>query len=145
MGSQRVGRRLTRNIDCGGISVGTDEHPFKGTFDGDGHTLTFNAGTEYNPLARAASPFYRVSEATFRHLHTAGKVCISAQYTGGIISQVFGSKATRLFDCNSSITIFSTIRGDASNGGLVGKRTPLNAGAARLIGCYELSLCKIEP
>ena len=112
--------RLTRNIDCGGINVGTDEHPFSGTFDGDGHTLTLNAGTEYNPQARAASPFYRVSEATFRHLHTAGKVCTSAQYTGGIISQVFGSKATRLFDCNSSMTIFSTIRGDASNGGLVG-------------------------
>ena len=112
--------RLTQNIDCGGISVGTDEHPFSGTFDGDGHTLTLNAGSDYNPSPTAVSPFYRVSEATFRHLHTAGKVCTSAQYTGGIISQVFGSKATRLYDCHSSMTVFSTISGDASNGGLVG-------------------------
>ena len=112
--------RLTHDIDCGGISVGTDEHPFSGTFDGDGHTLTLNVGSEYNPSDVAKAPFYRVSEATFRHLHTAGKVCTSVQYTGGIISQVFGTKATKLYDCHSSMTIYSTISGDASNGGLVG-------------------------
>ena len=115
--------RLTQDIDCGGMCVGTDEHPFNGIFDGDGHTLTLNVGREYNPSDKALSPFYRVSEATFRHLHTAGKVCTSAQYTGGIISQVIGSnsKATRLYDCHSTMTVFSTISGDASNGGLVGK------------------------
>ena len=112
--------RLTKDIDCGGTTVGTDSHPFSGTFDGDGHTLTQKVGNEYNPVATAASPFYRVSEATFRHLHTAGKVCTSAQYTGGIISQVFGTEATQLYDCHSSMTIYSTINGDASNGGLVG-------------------------
>ena len=115
--------RLTQDIDCDGVCVGTDEHPFNGIFDGDGHTLTLNVGNEYNPSDVAMSPFYRVSEATFRHLHTAGKVCTSAQYTGGIISQVIGSnsKATRLYDCHSTMTVFSTISGDASNGGLVGK------------------------
>ena len=115
--------RLTQDIDCGGMCVGTDEHPFNGIFDGDGHTLTLNVGREYNPSDKALSPFYRVSEATFRHLHTAGKVCTSAQYTGGIISQVIGSnsKVTRLYDCHSTMTVFSTISGDASNGGLVGK------------------------
>ena len=113
--------RLTQDIDCGGMCVGTDEHPFSGTFDGDGHTLTLNVGSEYNPSDMAKAPFYRVSEATFRHLHTAGKVCTNAQYTGGIISQVKGgSGITRLYDCHSSMTVFSTISGDASNGGLVG-------------------------
>ena len=112
--------RMTHDIDCGGVSVGTDEHPFCGTFDGDGHTLTLHAGSEYNPSDVAASPFYRVGEATFRHLHTAGKVCTGAQYTGGIVSQVFGTKATRFYDCHSSTTIVSTLSGDASNGGLVG-------------------------
>ena len=38
--------RLTRDIDCGGMCVGTDEHPFSGIFDGDGHTLTINVGSK---------------------------------------------------------------------------------------------------
>jgi hypothetical protein len=116
--------RLAQDIDCEGISVGTDEHPFSGTFDGDGHTLTLNVGSEYNPSDISKAPFYRVSGATFRHLHTAGKVCSSAKFTGGIISQIIGgSGVTRLYDCHSSMTIYSTISGDASNGGLVGMAT----------------------
>lgn len=112
--------RLTNDIDCGGMSVGNEGNFFSGIFDGDGHTLTFNVGTEYSPLSGYLAPFMRVSESTIRHLHTAGKICSNAQYTGGIISQVLGTKATHLYDCHSSITLFSTLSGEASNGGLVG-------------------------
>jgi len=36
--------RMTDDIDALGISVGTAVWPFSGTFDGDGHTLTYNRG-----------------------------------------------------------------------------------------------------
>lgn len=37
--------RMTVDIDADGVSIGGEEKPFSGTFDGDGHTLTYNAGT----------------------------------------------------------------------------------------------------
>lgn len=113
--------RLTKDINCD-CSVGTDEYPFSGIFDGDGHTLTLNTGSRYNFVSTRIAPFHRVSAgSTIRHLHTAGKIYSSAQYSGGIISQVLGgSGTTRLYDCHSSMTIVSNRNGDASNGGLVG-------------------------
>ena len=113
--------RLTKDINCD-CSVGTDEYPFSGIFDGDGHTLTLNTGSRYNFVSTRIAPFHSVSAgSTIRHLHTVGKIYSSAQYSGGIISQVLGgSGTTRLYDCHSSMTIVSNRNGDASNGGLVG-------------------------
>lgn len=37
--------RLTTDLDVEGNSVGDENNPFSGTFDGDGHTLTYNRGT----------------------------------------------------------------------------------------------------
>ena len=113
--------RMTQDIDCVGMSVGNLANRFSGIFDGDGHTLTFNSGTQFRPYSDYIAPFMGVNGATFRHLHTAGKIYSCAQYSGGIISQVIGDTCvTRLYDCHSSVTIVSTIEGDASNGGLVG-------------------------
>ena len=113
--------RMTQDIDCVGMSVGNLANRFSGTFDGDGHTLIFNSGTQFQPYSTVIAPFMAVSGATFRHLHTTGKIYSCAQYSGGIISQVIGSSGvTSLNDCHSSVTIVSTIDGDASNGGLVG-------------------------
>lgn len=36
--------RMTVDIDTEGKSVGTEEKPFCGIFDGDGHTLTYSQG-----------------------------------------------------------------------------------------------------
>lgn len=36
--------------------VGTDTTPFSGTFDGDGHTLTFNSGTKDSPVTTGCAP-----------------------------------------------------------------------------------------
>ena len=114
--------RMTKDIDCGGVSVGAASNPFSGIFDGDGHTLTFNSGTRYDFFSNNIAPFMRVSAgSTIRHLRTTGKIYSSAQYSGGIISQVIGGTGvTHLYDCHSSVTIVSNIDGDASNGGLVG-------------------------
>ena len=36
--------RLTADLDLEGYSLGGEMQPFSGTFDGDGHTLTYNRG-----------------------------------------------------------------------------------------------------
>ncbi|MBR4240105.1 MAG: leucine-rich repeat protein [Prevotella sp.] len=112
--------RLTNNIDTEGMTVGTEEHPFSGTFDGDNHTLTMNCGHEYTPVANTVAPFLWVSGATIRHLHTAGTLHTNGQYSAGIVARIKGSGSTSLYDCHSAMTIHTLKSGDASFGGLVG-------------------------
>ncbi len=58
-------------------TVGTEAHPFSGTFDGQGHTLNVNirdtywSNEESNP---GAAPFRYISGATIRNLTVNGSV-----------------------------------------------------------------------
>ncbi len=36
---------MSRDVSTEGIQVGSKDTPFSGTFDGDGHTLTYNKGS----------------------------------------------------------------------------------------------------
>ena len=58
--------RLTADLSVGNFAIGTEDTPFSGTFDGDGHTLTFSAGTGTAPSADRYSPFLYASGATIR-------------------------------------------------------------------------------
>ena len=112
--------RLTNDINTFGIAVGTDDQPFSGIFDGNGHTLTFNAGTASDPVAKQqTAPFLAVSNATIRHLHTTGTIYTNAKFAAGIAARISGSAYTQLFDCHSDVSIRSSIVGDGTHGGLV--------------------------
>ncbi len=114
--------RLAGDIDVGGVSVGNSNRtPFSGTFDGNGHTLTYNVGIGDEVAAEACAPFRHVSEATFRHLNTTGIINTSHQYAGGIVSMVGGDTPTMLIDCTSKMRITSwQMNGNEVFGGLVG-------------------------
>ena len=96
--------------------VGTSDHPFKGTFDGDGHTLTFDNVTideEY------CAPFRYVDGATFNNLRTAGTVISTGKkYRSGLIGDAKGT--TTINNCQSSVHISSTLNGDGTHGAFVG-------------------------
>ena len=51
--------------------VGTSEHPFKGVFDGDGHTMMLSITDESN---YCTAPFRRISGATIKNVRTTGTV-----------------------------------------------------------------------
>ena len=134
--------RMTADIDAQGTSVGTlagtEERRFSGTFDGDGHTLTFNAGGSNGQggitwSTELTAPFAYVSEATIRNLHTEGNIYTSHQYGAGIVGLVNGETATTLLNCSSSISINSSHSGnnDAA-GGLVGA---VNKGGLTMTNC----------
>ena len=118
--------RLTADVDADGTSVGTDDHPFAGIFDGWNFTLTYNKGAAANYAAERCAPFRFVSGATIRHLKTTGMIYSSEQYAGGIVSMVNGSSVTTLTDCHSDIRLYTpspTLGGvlkNAAHGGLVG-------------------------
>ncbi|MBP3251303.1 MAG: Ig-like domain-containing protein [Prevotella sp.] len=93
---------------------GADGATYRGTFDGNGHTLTYN---KQNYNQQYVGPFYSVGDATIRNLHTAGTITSSQKFVGGITAWSNGN--TIIENCRSSVNIGSTVNGDATNGGIV--------------------------
>ena len=118
-GKYDVNARLYADVNAGSVMVGSEtENYYRGTFDGNGHTLTFNINTsnEY------AAPFRYVGNATFRNLHTTGTIRSSRKFIGGIVGGFYKSNtnSTVVFEgCRSSVTLNSSVNGDATNGGLM--------------------------
>ena len=98
--------RLTADIDLGGVSVGGELQPFSGTFDGDGHTLTYNRGTSASGtptyVDEYCAPFVLLEGATIRHLNVTGSIYSDHKQGAGIASLIDGSKPTTLIDCQVS-------------------------------------------
>ena len=97
--------------------VGTGDYKYAGTFDGAGYTLTLNwssSGVE------CLAPFGWVSGATISNLHTDGAIVTDRQFASGLIGEVRPSGAT-ISRCRSSVEITSTVTGDATFGGFIGR------------------------
>ena len=101
-----------------GSDLTTSDHPFCGTFDGQGNTLTFNYGSSDSPAnENNLAPFRYVNDATIQHLHVSGDIYTQQKHTGGIVGQAYGT--TNITDCHSSINIISSITGDGTHGGIM--------------------------
>ena len=95
--------------------AGSGKYPFKGTFDGDGHTLTFN----YTADMPNCAPFCTTNGATIRNLHVTGLIEGGIwNYMGGLVGSANGNLTIE--NCRVSTQISSTISGPAFNGGFVG-------------------------
>lgn len=95
--------RLTADIDTVTTMAGTQDKPFTGTFDGEGHTLTVN----YNVSEEAIAPFRYISGAVIRNLHTAGTIMSDKQNAGGIAGMAIdNASASAFYDCQSSVNMF---------------------------------------
>ena len=117
-GQYDVNARLYADVNAGSIMVGWEQtYAYRGTFDGNGHTLTFNV-PDHNRDNLA--PFIWVGNATIKNLHTAGTITSSKKCIGGLISQVLPNAKATVENCRSSVTLNSSVDGDATNGGFVG-------------------------
>ena len=114
-GNDYSGLTVSLNKDISGVTtmVGTSGHPFRGTFDGQLHTLTVNI----NATERNAAPFNHVDGATIQNLRTAGNVTSSNMDIAGIVANVSGNTTIR--NCTSSIYLLSTRSADVDAGGIV--------------------------
>ena len=108
--------------------VGTSSNKFKGTFDGNGHTLNFTKNTSEQYCA----PFRYVENATIVNLHTTGSITTSAKFGAGIVAHT--KNTTAISNCWSSVSIISSVSGDGSHGGIVGY-TEENASNTTLTDC----------
>ena len=107
-------RDITISEYCG-VTTGAY---YRGTFDGNGHTITFNkSGFSEEQIA----PFrYVGATTTIRNLHTAGTITTSERVAAGLIAETLTGSTVSIENCRSSVTINSSVSGDATNGGFVG-------------------------
>ncbi len=96
--------------------VGDTSSPYRGTFDGNGHTLTFNVS---NSNQMFIAPFVSVNAATIRNLHTTGSISTSNMRAAGLVGQVPENGKLLIEGCHISMDIYSSVSGDASSGGIV--------------------------
>ena len=99
--------------------VGNSEsNSFRGTFDGNNHTLTFTKGSSESAFnEESCAPFRHVKNATITNLQVAGTVYTSAMRASGLVATSHG--ALTLAGCRSSVNINSSKSGDGTHGGLV--------------------------
>ena len=112
--------------------AGTSSNKFKGTFDGDGYTMTLN---NLSSSGEFCAPFRYVDGATFKRIHTTGTVKAGShtsndKYRTGLVGESKG--ITTITNCWSSVTITSQISGDGTHGGFVGV---VNGGTLTINNC----------
>ena len=118
--------KLTNDISIWMMAGASEDCSFQGTFDGDGHTLTFNCN---NTTSAVTAPFRYTKNSIIKNLRTAGSIATNAMNAAGIVGDVTGSLS--LTNCCSAVTISSS-RSDADfHGGLVAS----NNGSVTISGC----------
>ena len=97
--------------------VGTNDAPFKGTFDGTGHTLTVN----YTSTAGRCAVFNTVDNASFMNLNLAGTMSVGHFPSGSLIGYVLNG--CHITNCVSAVEITATHpdAGDWGVGGFLGE------------------------
>ena len=89
--------------------IGNDTNYFRGTFDGNGHTITINLTTDSTNNREYVGLFSKVDGEVI-HLSVTGSINVGSgnQYVGGICGKLLGGDIT---NCSN----FADIFGDTSN------------------------------
>ena len=110
--------KMVADVDLGDdqTMVGTYHQKYQGTFDGQGHTLTFNYNTEgmsFEPEQRdlslnflGAAPFRDIEGATICNLHTAGSVTAEKIGASGLVGWTYGTN--KIENCWSDVDVVSS-------------------------------------
>lgn len=109
-GQTTLNAKLTKDVDLGEEIVmagtlapnspGYDLLCYTGTFDGQGHTLSFNWNAGKNDQI---APFKYVKDATIQNLRTQGKITTKGDDLSGMVYSALGT--TTLTGCISDVDI----------------------------------------
>ena len=122
----------TVKLDADVISpemAGKSGQPFKGTFDGQNHTLTFNR----TAAEHLSAPFHYINGATISNLHVEGTITGGTyESLGGLVGRAEGN--ITINNCRVSTEISTTVSGSALHGGVIGTWNGTNA-TCTVTGC----------
>lgn len=120
--------KLATDVESAEIA-GKSGHPFKGTFDGQGNTLTFNRTAAEN----LSAPFHYINGATISNLHVGGTITGGTyENLGGLVGHSEGY--ITINNCRVSTEISTTVSGGASHGGVIAEWNGTNA-TCTVTGC----------
>ena len=124
-GQYDVNAILAADVNAGSIMVGWEtEYYYRGTFDGNGHTLTFDVpdhGVEF------LAPFKFVGNATIKNLHTAGTIKSSKRYVSGLVGWTIEGSTINIENCQSSVTLNCSVdNNEGCLGGIIGRLSAAN-------------------
>ena len=106
--------KLAGNVSSSEMA-GKSGHPFKGTFDGQNYTLTFNRTAAEDFCA----PFHYINGATISNLHVGGTITGGTyENLGGLVGHSEGN--ITINNCRVSTEISTTVSGSALHGGVIG-------------------------
>ena len=133
--------KLTVDLDLGNnlwTPIGVAKNYFRGTFDGDGHTVSnLNVKTDpENSSAQYGGLFGRVADGFIKNLTIDGAKVVSLKYAGtvaGLLSCTAETGAAAIINCR---VMNSEVYG-TQPGGIVGRcaTTKATKGQLKLIGC----------
>ena len=120
--------KLAANVKSSEMA-GTSGHSFKGTFDGQGNTLTFNLKASESHSA----PFHYTDGATISNLHVEGTITGGDNSSmGGLVGYAKGN--ITIENCRVSTEISTTHSGAAWHGGVIALWYDSNV-ACTVTGC----------
>ena len=120
--------KLAGNVSSSEMA-GKSGHPFKGTFDGQNFTLTFNRTAAEN----LSAPFHYINGATISNLHVEGTITGGTyESLGGLVGHSEGN--ITINNCHVSTEISTTVSGSALHGGVIGTWNGTNA-TCTVTGC----------
>lgn len=120
--------KLDANVSSSEMA-GKSGHPFKGTFDGQNYTLTFNR----TAAEHLSAPFHYINGATISNLHVGGTITGgNYESLGGLVGHSEGNITIK--NCHVSTEISTTVSGGASHGGVIADWNGTNA-ICTVTGC----------
>lgn len=128
-GSVYTGRyfKLTNDITYNGPKIGTEKHPFRGIFDGDGHTITAQISSgSYTGL------FSTLGGATVKNLKIKGKVSGTGELAGAVGAVAgYAYDGTVIDNCYVTADVSGA---DGNIGGIVGAMSLSTVSNCRMDG-----------
>ena len=95
-------------------TVGTDDHPFVGVFDGNSNTIH----VAINGSIPGTALFARTRDSIIHDLSVSGAVTSTVDYAAGLIGLCLGSSTNGILRCNVSADI--SVSGAGHAGGIIG-------------------------
>ncbi len=120
--------KLAGNVSSSEMA-GKSGHPFKGTFDGQNYTLTFNR----TAAEHLSAPFHYINGATISNLHVEGLIEGGTyESLGGLVGHSEGN--ITINNCHVSTEISTKVSGGASHGGVIAQWNGTDA-TCTVTGC----------
>jgi hypothetical protein len=124
--------KLNSDISVSTMVGASESNSFQGIFLGDGHTLTFTAGSSTAAFgAENCAPFRYTKDATIRDLKVAGDIYTSHKFAAGLVASCYGT--TTITNCQIGTVIHSSVSGDGTHGGIVAM--PAGSTTTNITGC----------